>query len=59
MELFDVIEVEIAAPHSTRLMASGLTDENAEAFVKMAVIRRGVKTHFYRVVTAYTVKPQT
>ncbi len=46
--LFDVIEVQIKPPHDERVMETGLTEENAEAYIKFAVIRRGVETSFYK-----------
>lgn len=46
--LFDVIEVEIAAPHSKRVMARRMTKGEADSFIKIAVARRGVETHFYK-----------
>lgn len=46
-DLFDVIEVQIAAPHTERVMETGLSQNDAEAFIKIAVMRRGVNTHFY------------
>lgn len=46
-ELFDVFEVEIAAPHRERKIAAAQTRENAEAFIKIAVARRGVEKHFF------------
>jgi hypothetical protein len=45
--LYDVIEVQIAAPNDERVMAERLTDKNARAFVAMAIARRGLETHFY------------
>ena len=50
--MFDVIEVEIKAPHSVRLIAEGETESNANAIVQMAVIRRGVKDHFFTLTPA-------
>lgn len=47
VDLFDVYEVEIRPPNNCRLMQAGLPKEDAEAFVKMAVMRRGVENHFY------------
>jgi hypothetical protein len=47
MLLLDVIEVEFAAPHRVRRIATDKTPENAEATVKMAVMRRGVQSHFF------------
>lgn len=46
-DLFDVIEVETAAPHRVRVLAANKTEENAEAIVRMAVMRRGVEHHFF------------
>lgn len=46
-DLVDVIEVEIAPPHSVRLIARGKTPLNADAVVEMAVMRRGVEHHFF------------
>lgn len=43
----DVIEVEFAAPHLVRVMETNLTAKNAEAFIEMAVLRRGVENQFY------------
>jgi hypothetical protein len=47
--LFDVVAVEISTG-ATRLLESGKTKGNAEAVVKMAVMRRGVEEEFYKVV---------
>lgn len=46
-DLVDVIEVQIAAPHTIRLLATKKTPKNAEAIVNMAVMRRGCEHHFY------------
>ena len=46
-ELVDVIEVQIKGPHIVRVMATGKTKVNAEAFINMAIARRGLKHHFY------------
>jgi len=46
----DVIEVEIAAPHKVRVMATRKSKANADAFVNMAVMRRGVEHHFFKAV---------
>lgn len=46
-DLVDVIEVQISAPHSRRVLATKLTPGNAEAFILAAIARRGVDTHFY------------
>lgn len=48
MALFDVIEVEIAAPHRVRVLNAAKTEANAEAIVKMAVMRRGVEHYFFK-----------
>lgn len=48
MALFDVIEVEIAAPHRVRVLATGKSERNAEAVINMAVARRGVEEHFFQ-----------
>ena len=42
----DVLAVKIA-DHSVRIMARGKSIPNAEAFINMAVLRRGVDTEFY------------
>jgi hypothetical protein len=55
--LVDVMEVEIAAPHGKRLMRSGMTEKNAEAFIQMAIARRGVETHFYKAVPSTSESP--
>ena len=49
-DLVDVVEVQIKAPHDRRIMERGLTKENADAYIKLAVMRRGVETHFYKAV---------
>lgn len=46
-ELVDVVEVQIKAPHERRVMDTGLTKENADAYIKMAIARRGVEHSFY------------
>lgn len=46
-DLYDVIEVQIRSPHSERVMATGKTRANAEAFIKIAIMRRGVENQFY------------
>lgn len=48
MKRCDVIEVEIAAPHRVRLMATDKTEADAEAVIKFSVMRRGVETHCYK-----------
>lgn len=47
-DLVDVIEVQIKAPHKIWVMESGLTEKDAEAYIKMAIMRRGVKDQFYK-----------
>ena len=44
---FDVIEVEIKAPNRVRVMDRDKTEQNAEAYIKMAVMRRGCQDHFF------------
>ena len=46
-DLVDVIEVQIKPPHERRVMKAGLTKDNAEAYIKIAVARRGVENQFY------------
>lgn len=46
-ELVDVIEVQIKAPHTVRVMATEKTKVNAEAFISMAIMRRGCEHQFY------------
>jgi hypothetical protein len=46
-DLVDVVEVQIKAPHERRVMERGLTKENADAYIKLAVMRRGVENQFY------------
>lgn len=50
--MFDVIAVQIKAPYTVRIMDRNMTSENAEAYVKMTVIRRGVDDEFFKVVPA-------
>lgn len=45
-ELVDVVEVEIVGS-GRRVMQTGMTKPNAEAFIMIAIMRRGVETHFY------------
>lgn len=45
---YEVYEVEIAPPHRRRLLAHSLSEQGAETFIKMAIARRGVETHFYK-----------
>jgi len=46
-DMFDVIEVEIAAPHRVRVISTGKNQKNADAVVAMAVMRRGVEHSFF------------
>lgn len=48
-KLFDVVAVEMAT-HRVELLAEKKTERNADAIVMMAVVRRGVETHFYGIV---------
>lgn len=43
----DVIAVRIRVPRTVRVLASGLDEANAEAVIKLAVLRRGVENEFY------------
>lgn len=44
--LYDVVAVNIATS-IVRVMGTGKTKPNAEAYVAMAVMRRGVEVEFY------------
>lgn len=44
---FDVYEVELNNPGNRRLMRGDMSEMDAEAFTKMAVMRRGVSTHCF------------
>ncbi len=58
-QLYDVIAVGLPPNQPVvRLMATGKTLENAEAFVKMAVYRRGVDDEFFAEVLAGTYKEE-
>jgi hypothetical protein len=46
-ERFDVLEVEIKEPHRVRVLGRDRTAESADGFIKFAVARRGVESHFY------------
>lgn len=50
--MFDVIEVQIKAPHEIRVLERNKSKSNAEAIVDMAVCRRGVEEAFFSVVPA-------
>ncbi len=45
--LLDVVEVQIKAPHRIRVIERNKSEQNAEAIVKMAVMRRGVEDSFF------------
>lgn len=46
-DLLDVLEVQLAPPHKVRVIDTEKTERNAEAIVKMAVMRRGVECSFF------------
>ena len=50
-DLFNVIAVNIKTT-ATRVIAIQKTHQNAEAIVKMAVMRRGVDEEFFEIVPA-------
>jgi hypothetical protein len=45
--MLDVIEVQIKAPHTVRIIDRNKTERNAEAIIEMAVMRRGVEHSFF------------
>lgn len=45
--LYDVFAVNIATGKERVMSAQPLTEENAEAFIKIAIARRGVDEEFY------------
>lgn len=51
MDTFDVVAVSIKDPHQVRILGTDLTESNAEAIIKLAVMRRGVDAEFYKAVT--------
>lgn len=53
--LFDVVAMNLTT-HEERIIASGKTEGNAEAIVKMAVMRRGVSEEFFKVVPARAIE---
>ena len=53
---YDVVAVNIKTG-ATRLIAEDKTLPNAEAVVKMAVLRLGVETEFYKVVFSHKEQP--
>ena len=48
-ELFDVVAVD-AAKHTVRLLESSKTEQNAEAIIRFAIIRRGLEEEFFAAV---------
>ena len=50
--MFDVIAVQIKAPHTVRVMDRNMTADNADAYVRMAVMRLGVDEEFFKAVPA-------
>lgn len=47
--LWDVIAIDLIT-HNARLMASAKSEADADAIVKMAVMRRGVETEIFKAV---------
>jgi hypothetical protein len=52
-QLYDVVAVDLKTK-AVRVMDRNLTLENAEAYVSMAVMRRGVDEEFFKAVPAGT-----
>ena len=50
-ELFDVVEVDMET-FKVGIMAEGKSARNADAIEFMAIMRRGVDTHFFAAVAA-------
>ncbi len=50
-KLFDVVEVDMEM-RKVGIMAEGKSERNADAIELMAVMRRGVETHFFATVEA-------
>lgn len=50
--MFDVIAVSLEKPPTVRVLDRGLTQEDADATVRFAVIRRGVEKEFFAKVPA-------
>lgn len=50
-QLYDVVAIDIATG-AKRIMATGKTEGNAEAIIRMAVMRRGVGPEFFDTVPA-------
>jgi hypothetical protein len=55
-QLFDVVAVEIGTGRVGHVLAERKSARDAEAILEMAVIRRGVVTHFYATAKAGAVK---
>lgn len=49
--LFNVVAVNIRTGVQ-RILCTGKTERNADAFISMTVIRRGVETEFYKAIPA-------
>lgn len=47
MERYSVVEKEIAAPNAEKVIAENKSKDDAEAIVRMAVVRRGVEKSFF------------
>lgn len=45
--LVDVVEVQIAPQPRVRVMTRSISNADAKVFIRVAVIRRGVKHHFF------------
>ena len=45
--LYDVLGVKMHGPSTVRVMGRNLTLPNAEAYIKFAVVRRGVEEEFF------------
>jgi hypothetical protein len=54
--LYDVIATTIRAPHRRRVMDRNMRGAEAEAYIKFAVMRRGVDAEFYSAVPAGSVQ---
>lgn len=52
--LFDVVAVNIATG-AKRVMDRNMTEGNADAYIRFAVMRRGVDEEFYKAVPAGSV----
>lgn len=51
---YDVIEVGMKKPHPVRIIERNKDMKDADAIVKMAVVRRGVEAHFFTTVDPCT-----